>query len=391
MERYPLGGLAEVMRRIAQLVREGIADAQVRRLALQITQGVTPHPTTGLPDRTRFYEMAAAVYDYVSQNVAYVHDPDGVERLESARYTLSAGAGDCDAHTVLGMSLLGSLGIETRFVYVGADPSQPEAITHIYFDYKNERGQWTPFDTTLATHAGDAVPDALVTREIVATLDELAGEDEIENILSRVAGVPVMLATLRGASSIAAAAAETSAVGDITSGPISGPYAWLQITRRSHNGEVPSGELFYIDVYVERAYEFMGTCDVHLAAKSAETGDVIAQTRVDLSKWSGFETCEGQGRLNFPAGFQPTGTALVLEITDDDYFGDQVLGASEALFLTRQEVEERGGWLDDAREGAESLHRTLRLALLFGLPIAGAFVLRPYVEDYLESYGGAGK
>jgi transglutaminase-like putative cysteine protease len=64
------------------------------------------------------------VYDYVRKNVVYIRDPVNAEYVISPIRMLSQirntgySAGDCDDHTMLLNTMLGSIGFPTKFVGV---------------------------------------------------------------------------------------------------------------------------------------------------------------------------------------------------------------------------------------------------------------------------------
>jgi len=50
------------------------------------------------------------IYDWISENIAYVSDPNSMESVYHPSETLKSGAGDCDDHAVLLASMLESIG-----------------------------------------------------------------------------------------------------------------------------------------------------------------------------------------------------------------------------------------------------------------------------------------
>ncbi len=360
------------MDRLQALTARGLTSPSVRQVALDVTRDISDDPDTGFPDRRDRTEIARAIYNYIVGSIAYVHDPHGVEQIQSARATLYYRTGDCDDMSVLSAALLGSLGVPVRFVVIGTNPQKPEAFTHIYVEYLIHGGQWIAFDPVIEDGVGIAVPASAVVIRREYDIFEDSG--------------PAVLATLAGVSG-AGAQLGSASLGAITTGPINGPDAWLQITGRSHSGTVPANETFYIDVYVERIYELFGTCDVRLTARQADTGELLAESTVFLTKWRSLTKCKGEGRLTFPLGFQPSQTPVILEVIDIDILFDQSLGISNALYLTEQEVTPREPWWEGAGENANKLLNYVQWFVMLGLPIAGLFVLRPYVEPFIDAYG----
>lgn len=75
-----------------------------------------------------------AVFDFVTENVAYVSDVAGkIESIKSAAVTLSDGYGDCDDLSILYASILGVLGYEPKFV-LATYSSNEQQFAHIYVE-----------------------------------------------------------------------------------------------------------------------------------------------------------------------------------------------------------------------------------------------------------------
>tara|TARA_B100000315_G_C14592227_1_gene596565 strand:- start:2503 stop:3180 length:678 start_codon:yes stop_codon:yes gene_type:complete len=62
--------------------------------------------------------QAKAIFYFVRDNFDYVSDPLAYEYVKSPRLSLASSNGDCDDSSVLMASLLESIGIRTRFVFV---------------------------------------------------------------------------------------------------------------------------------------------------------------------------------------------------------------------------------------------------------------------------------
>jgi len=61
---------------------------------------------------------AKALYYFVKENFNYIPDPTGVEYVKKPEETLANRGGDCDDLALLLASLLESVGIKTRFVFI---------------------------------------------------------------------------------------------------------------------------------------------------------------------------------------------------------------------------------------------------------------------------------
>ena len=63
-------------------------------------------------------------------------------------------AGDCDDFSMYGASLLIALGKDVRFVTVAANPSQPDAFSHVYLVVYRENGERMPLDLSHGPYPG---------------------------------------------------------------------------------------------------------------------------------------------------------------------------------------------------------------------------------------------
>ena len=84
--------------------------------------------------------QARAMFGFVQQNFEYVSDPNRFEYMKTAKESLVNGGGDCDDASILLATLLESVGISTRFVFVPG---------HVYVEawINND---WEPMDATCA-------------------------------------------------------------------------------------------------------------------------------------------------------------------------------------------------------------------------------------------------
>lgn len=167
-------GVDQTMKQCQRLVMQARGDSRYRNLAMKITADVEKNPSTNHPDMRRFDLLAGAIYDWMKYNIIYTRDPYMVERLQSPDVTLRVKSGDCDDMAILGAALLESLGIPVRFHLTGNAPGQ---YSHIFIDYKFS-GTWHPFDVTLATYAGDRIPESSTASEKVMSVS-LDGSAEV--------------------------------------------------------------------------------------------------------------------------------------------------------------------------------------------------------------------
>jgi len=120
---------------MGKLVKQYKTVPVIRELALKITGRV---PGKSWPGE------AAAVQDWVRDNVRYVRDVAGVETLQSPVQTLRLKQGDCDDHSTLTASLLAAIGHPTRFIAFGFSKGH---YAHVLTQTK-VGSKWLPLETT---------------------------------------------------------------------------------------------------------------------------------------------------------------------------------------------------------------------------------------------------
>jgi hypothetical protein len=150
-KRYKAKSLDDVMHAIGGLVRANAADPHVIKLARQITSGTVDWDTDrrtgelvpvvvawGRPYRAPAGPICKtrddkceleAIWDFVVMNVRYVLDPPHVDTYPDVRYTLEAGAEDCDGFTIVFASLAMAVGFDTAARIIS---QSGEAWEHIY-------------------------------------------------------------------------------------------------------------------------------------------------------------------------------------------------------------------------------------------------------------------
>lgn len=133
-------GTAQTIEHIRRLVREGMTDQLVNRLAIAIVRAA------GVP-QFDFVGEIRAIYNWTLQNIRFVRDTFGVETLRSAREILAVRAGDCDdINAILLPALLLAVGCHVRLVTISSDPQDPHTFSHIYCEVELPSGQWLPLD-----------------------------------------------------------------------------------------------------------------------------------------------------------------------------------------------------------------------------------------------------
>jgi len=90
---------------------------------------------------------AKVMFYFVRDNFEYVSDPTAFEYIKSPHESLVNQGGDCDDASVLLSSLLESVGISTRLVFVPGHVYVEAWIPKAPNRYKSER-DWVPLDAT---------------------------------------------------------------------------------------------------------------------------------------------------------------------------------------------------------------------------------------------------
>lgn len=117
------------------LAIRGRADPSIRKLARKIIEGVPNKDYSG---------EVAAVTQWIRDNIRYTRDPFQRETVQAAHVTLRDGHGDCDDMSILGASLLGSIGHNTQFKIVGKDKP-----AHVFIEVNIPGRGWIISDPTV--------------------------------------------------------------------------------------------------------------------------------------------------------------------------------------------------------------------------------------------------
>lgn len=133
----------------------GAKSPKIREFALKILNDV------GVKNKD-YRGMTIAIHNWVRDNIRYVNDPVGQETVCHPEYVLQLRAGDCDDASTLEAALLGSLGIDTRFVVVGLQIGGGFSHVYLQAEVKQPTGTaWMSLDPIMRQYpAGWEVPNA---------------------------------------------------------------------------------------------------------------------------------------------------------------------------------------------------------------------------------------
>lgn len=120
---------------MARIAAAAKRDPEIRELALGIVAAERAKDFAG---------EAAAVFQWVQENIRYTRDIRGVETVTFPQKTLQYRAGDCDDMVTLLAALLEAIGFEVRFVAMGM---QPGRFQHVFAEVKLA-GEWVAMDPT---------------------------------------------------------------------------------------------------------------------------------------------------------------------------------------------------------------------------------------------------
>lgn len=93
--------------------------------------------------------QSKAIYSFVKDNFDYVRDPNSYEYVKTPIESLNNLGGDCDDASVLLASLLGSIGIKTRLVFIPRHVYVEAYLPEASIKYKSYKKQdWVAMDPT---------------------------------------------------------------------------------------------------------------------------------------------------------------------------------------------------------------------------------------------------
>lgn len=135
-------GTAETIQEMHRLTLAGLRDDRIIRLAREIVYT--------MPWKDYASEVDA-ILGWCQQNLRYVRDPVGVERLQHPAVTIfETGCGDCDELAPAFSALAAAIGNPWRFRTVSVDPFAPNDFVHVY-SLVNVNGVWIAADPTFQT------------------------------------------------------------------------------------------------------------------------------------------------------------------------------------------------------------------------------------------------
>lgn len=154
-------GTIATLRAMRDLSRQGSENPQVIETAHRIVRRV--------PERNDFATMEAMLSE-VRQRMRYTRDPLNVELVKAPwvvlqRTELSGDPEpmDCDDASTLLSSLLGAVGIPTRFVVVKSDRSRPSEFSHVYVQALDGKRGWVGLDPIVRKwRAGEEASGAML-------------------------------------------------------------------------------------------------------------------------------------------------------------------------------------------------------------------------------------
>lgn len=166
-----LDAVRKTLKLMSAIIRKYRSDVTTLNTATQIALNA------GVTDmRTQKRLAINALQAWVRDNIAYFYDPRETELIRTPPETLKRGVGDCDDKTVLLLSMLEALGLETELLAVGGigrgwdpdgcamqAPGMPPPYSHVLgaVRYGAQNGRAPPFLDgwlTLETIVSGATP-----------------------------------------------------------------------------------------------------------------------------------------------------------------------------------------------------------------------------------------
>ena len=126
---------------------------EISDLCISLTEGIHPDD-----DKSKMISILnwiksnlTYVYDHIEANRLFGMEPEDIELVKSPKAVLESKRYDCDCIATFISSCLLNLGIPTRFVIVGFDPSVPETeyegFSHVYAQgYDKNLNDWVIID-----------------------------------------------------------------------------------------------------------------------------------------------------------------------------------------------------------------------------------------------------
>lgn len=136
LKRDGSAGITDTVNMIKAIVKICKTSPGIRTEAVRVI--------ASMPKRRGPIGDADAIFRWLKSKVNYVPDIDGMEVLQTPRYTMKYGGGDCDDLSILLATYLGAVGGKVGFRIAGRGPGW----SHIYCIHWTGKG-WRPLDLTL--------------------------------------------------------------------------------------------------------------------------------------------------------------------------------------------------------------------------------------------------
>lgn len=130
-----VAGVGVTLTHMTRFVREYKTHPDIRDKAIWLVRDLEQKDFAGEVEK---------IFDFVQNNVRYVHDVADVETLQTPIITLQNRAGDCDDKSTLLAAMLESIGHKTRFIAAGF---QRNTIEHVFVETR-VGSQWVSLDAT---------------------------------------------------------------------------------------------------------------------------------------------------------------------------------------------------------------------------------------------------
>jgi len=177
-------GTEQTIWKLRSLIDDAWKDSYVNRTAIDIVRnaGVKPYDSWG---------QIRAIYNWILANFYFVNDPVTKEAVRPTTELLDLMAGDCDdINSNMLPALLGTIGFETRFITIAADPQHPDSFSHIYVEVLQD-GNWYPLDAARPGAGFGSAPAHFFKREWWSTVDGSHGNYPADGTMAGMSRVGV--------------------------------------------------------------------------------------------------------------------------------------------------------------------------------------------------------
>ena len=221
--RVSLGAMRE-------LAKAGAHHPDVIRAAHDVVRRV--------PERDDVATMRALLAD-VRSRMRYTPDPMNLELVKAPWVSLGGSERwgiepmDCDDASVLLSSMLGAVGIPSKFTVAAVDSSAPGAWSHVYVTARTTDGRWVPLDPIVRDFApGQEVPSRDLTgprRHFPAALSGLGAKKRKQPLLRN--QVPLPAIEQSAARRVAVAWMSLPAWQRMAGAALAGGIVWFLVSR----------------------------------------------------------------------------------------------------------------------------------------------------------------